>query len=119
MPSEFHPPEKVPYLSGDEKKRWQDKAIKFIVTGIRGPITNTYQGVTTERHVYTLAPINAKTGELGSVVQLPMADNEVRLQVADTMKQSLAEDPTGVGPCVLAWVEANVPGGGVWSIEPA
>jgi hypothetical protein len=48
-----------------------------------------------------------------------MTDNDVRLQVAETMTASLAEDGTGVGPCVLAWVTANVPGGGVWSIEPA
>jgi len=118
MPSEFHPPEKIPYLSGEEKKNWAKKAQKFIVTGIRGPITNTYQGVTSERHVYTLVPVDAK-GVLGSPMQLPMTDNEVRLQVADAMKASLAEDPSGVGPCVLAWVDANVPGQGVWSIEPA
>jgi hypothetical protein len=119
MPTGWKPPEKVDYLAGEEKKAWAKRAQKFLVTGCRGPIINTFQGVTSERHIYTLVPIEGKTGALGTPVQLPMTDNEVRLVVADSMKASLAEDPSGVGPCVLAWVDANVPGGGVWSIEPA
>jgi hypothetical protein len=119
MPTQYKPPEKVPYLAGEEKKKWAEKGQKFLVVGVRGPIRNTYQGATSERHIYTLAPINVKTGELGPVVQLPMTDNDVRLQVADGMKAALAEDASGVGPCVLEFIDANVPGGGVWSIEPA
>ena len=118
MPSEFHAPEKVDFLAGDEKKAWAKRKQRFIVTAVRGPIVNTFQGKTSERHIYTLLPVE-KDGTFGVVVQLPMTDNDVRLQVADAMVSSLAEDATGVGPCVLAWVNANVPGGGVWSIEPA
>jgi hypothetical protein len=119
MPSDFHAPPKLNFLTGDDKKAWAKRAQKFIITGLRGPISNTYEGVTSERHLYTLCPLDSKSGELMEPVLLPMTLNDVRAQVAEAVGAQLAEDASGVGPCVLAWVTAKVPGGGVWSIEPA
>lgn len=114
MPTGFKKREQVPFLTGKERETWETKGVLFMILKCR---TDKYEGV--PRHVYTVAPINGKTGELGDTSLLAMNDNPIRLDVADDVMAALAEDPSGVGPCKLEKVEAKVQGGWVWSIEPA
>lgn len=114
MPTKYQKPEQIPFLKGKDKEAMHSAGTSFYITRVRSDV---YDGK--PRHVYTITVPSTKKGEPGKEYLLPMNDNAVRLDAADVIERALSEDPSGVGPCKLEWVTANVPGGGVWSIEPA
>lgn len=106
----FKKPPQVPFLKGEQKLTMQEAGTTFWIYKVRQDV---YEGK--NRHVYTITVPDEDNADY----LLAMNDNSVRLNDAEAIIDGLAEDPNGVGPCVLAQVEADVPGGWVWSIEPS